>query len=118
VNQGEKPMDKKCIFCNIIAGRTDTQLVFEDDHLVVFKDINPHAPVHDLIVPRRHIRSINDLTPNDQDIVSKMIMAGRNMAKQRGINESGYKLVYNVEWGGGQRIFHLHMHLIGGWDKK
>ena len=111
-------MDEDCIFCNIIAGKTDTQFVFEDDHLVVFKDINPHAPAHDLIVPRRHIRSINDLTPEDNDIVSRMIMSGRDMAKLRGINESGYKLVYNVEWGGGQRVFHLHMHLIGGWDRK
>ena len=111
-------MENDCIFCNIVDGKTDTRILFEDDQLVVFKDINPHAPVHDLIVPRRHIRSINDLTDQDRDIVSRMIMAGRHMARQRGINASGYKLVYNVEWGGGQRIFHLHMHLIGGWDQK
>ena len=110
-------MEKECLFCNISADKTDTRFLYEDDHLVVFKDINPHAPVHDLIVPRRHIRSINDLVDQDGDIISRMIMAGRDIAKQRGINESGYKLVFNVEWGGGQRIFHLHMHLIGGWEK-
>ena len=111
-------MEKDCIFCNISAGRTETRFLYEDDHLIVFKDINPHAPVHDLIVPRRHIRSINDLADQDKDIISRMIMTGRDMAKLREVDESGYKLVFNVEWGGGQRIFHLHMHLIGGWDKK
>lgn len=117
LNWEEKRMQKECIFCNITAGRTDTRFSYEDDDLVVFKDINPHAPVHELIVPRRHIRSINDLTDQERGIISNMIMAGRDMAKQRGINESGYKLVFNVEWGGGQRVFHLHMHLIGGWEK-
>ena len=111
-------MDNTCIFCNIVLGKTDTQFLFEDEHLVVFKDINPHAPVHDLIVPRRHIRSINDLADGDRDIVTHMIVTGREMAKQRGVDASGYKLLFNVEWGGGQRIFHLHMHLLGGWKDR
>lgn len=108
-------MDQECIFCNILNGRTDTRFIFEDDMLVGFKDINPHAPVHDLIVPRRHIRSINDLMDTDRDLVAHMLMVGRDLAKQRGVEASGYKLVFNVEWGGGQRVFHLHMHLLGGW---
>ena len=107
-------MEKECIFCNIVNGKTDTRFVFEDDQVVVFKDINPHAPVHDLIVPRRHIRSINDLTLADDAIVSAMIKAGKNMAKEAGVAASGYKLVFNVERGGGQVIFHLHLHLLGG----
>jgi histidine triad (HIT) family protein len=82
---------------------------------VVFKDINPHAPVHLLIVPRKHIRSINDLTLDDKNIVSEMITIARDMAKKESISSSGYKLFFNVERGGGQLIFHLHMHLVGGW---
>jgi histidine triad (HIT) family protein len=111
-------MDSECIFCDIVNGRTDTELYHQDDHLVVFKDINPHAPVHDLIVPRRHIRSINEAAGEDLDLLARMLMAGRETADRRGVRDSGYKLLFNVEWGGGQRVFHLHMHLLGGWDRK
>jgi histidine triad (HIT) family protein len=110
-------MESDCIFCNIVKGQTDTRFVFEDDRVVVFKDINPHAPVHDLIVPRRHIRSINDMTEADQSLAAHMLAVGRQVAGQRGIDADGYKLVFNVEWGGGQRVFHLHLHLLGGWRK-
>jgi histidine triad (HIT) family protein len=108
-------MEKDCIFCQITHGRTDTDILFQTDTLVVFKDINPHAPVHLLIVPKNHIRSINDLTEADQAILSEQIMVARKMAKAYGVSKSGYKLLYNVERGGGQVIFHLHLHLIGGW---
>jgi histidine triad (HIT) family protein len=92
-----------------------TELLYKNENLVVFKDIKPHAPVHLLIVPKQHIRSINDLTAADLPLVSEMIMAAKNMAIEAGVNESGYKLLFNVEQGGGQLIFHLHLHLIGGW---
>jgi histidine triad (HIT) family protein len=82
---------------------------------VVFKDINPHAPVHLLFVPKKHIRSVNDLTDADQEILSELIMVAKEMAIEHGVSKSGYKLLYNVEKGGGQLIFHLHLHLIGGW---
>ena len=82
---------------------------------VVFKDINPSAPVHLLIVPRKHIRSINDLTTQDHEILSEMIMTGKDMAVKTSVSQSGYKLLFNVERGGGQIIFHLHLHLSGGW---
>jgi histidine triad (HIT) family protein len=108
-------MEKDCIFCDIINGKTGTKFLYENDTLVVFKDINPVAPVHLLIVPRKHIRSINDLEQEDKKIVSEMIMAGKDMAKKEGVAKSGYKLLFNVEKGGGQVIFHLHLHLIGGW---
>lgn len=111
-------MEKDCIFCKIVNGEIPTEYLYEDDALVVFRDINPHAPVHILIVPRRHIRSINDLTENDREIISHMIMVGKDIAKKESINSSGYKLLFNVERGGGQVIFHLHLHLIGGWEKK
>jgi len=108
-------MEKDCIFCKIVNGKTSTKFLFENDNIVVFKDINPHAPVHLLIVPKKHIRSVNDLTKEDEKIVSETIMTGRDMAKQEGVSESGYKLLFNVERGGGQIIFHLHLHLLGGW---
>ena len=81
----------------------------------MFKDINPHAPVHLLIVPKKHIRSINDLTDDDQTIVAEMIMVAKRMAKKIAVYKSGYRIFFNVERGGGQVIFHLHLHLIGGW---
>jgi histidine triad (HIT) family protein len=108
-------MEKDCIFCQIAHGRTDTDILFETDTLVVFKDINPHAPVHLLIVPKNHIRSVNDLADADQEILSELILVAKQMAKEHGVSKSGYKLLLNVERGGGQVIFHLHLHLIGGW---
>ena len=108
-------MEKSCRFCRIVNRETSTQFLYENDLLVVFKDINPHAPVHLLIVPKKHIRSINDLTDEDRGIVSEIIMIAKEMAKQQGISKSGYRIFFNVERGGGQVIFHLHLHLIGGW---
>ena len=109
-------MEKDCLFCKIAHGHMDTELLFENDNLVVFRDINPHAPVHLLIVPKRHVRSINNLTASDHAMVSEMIMTAKDMAKKEAIDASGYKLLFNVEKGGGQVIFHLHLHLIGGWN--
>ena len=111
-------MGKDCIFCKIVNGEIPTEFLYEDETLVVFRDINPHAPVHILIVPKKHIRSINDLTENNREIISRMIMIGKDVAQKESINSSGYKLLFNVERGGGQVIFHLHLHLIGGWEKK
>jgi histidine triad (HIT) family protein len=108
-------MGKDCIFCQIAQGQTETEMLYQSDTLVVFKDINPHAPVHLLLVPRKHIRSVNDLTDADQEILAELILVAKEMAKEQGVDKSGYKLLYNVEKGGGQFIFHLHLHLIGGW---
>lgn len=108
-------MDEECTFCKIIKGEKSADFVYQDEFLVVFKDIRPHAPVHLLIVPREHIRSVNDVRQKDSDIIFKMVMSAREMAKDFSIAESGYRLVFNVERGGGQVIFHLHLHLLGGW---
>ena len=108
-------MEKGCIFCQIANGQTGTEILYQTDTLVVFKDINPHAPVHLLFVPKKHIRSVNDLTGADQEILSELIMVAKEMALEHGVARSGYKLLFNVEKGGGQVIFHLHLHLIGGW---
>jgi len=110
-------MEKDCLFCKISSGQMGTDFLYENENLVVFRDINPHAPVHLLIVPKRHIRSINDLTETDHGILAEMIMTARQMAVKEKVNASGYKLLFNVEKGGGQVIFHLHLHLIGGWEK-
>ncbi len=106
-----------CIFCKIANGETPTELLYENENLVVFRDIKPHTPVHILIVPKKHIRSINDLTEADGKIVSEMIMVAKKTAKKEAVSESGYKLLFNVERGGGQVVFHLHLHLMGGWKK-
>ncbi len=108
-------MEKSCIFCQIIRGEKPADFLYQDDSLVVFKDIHPHAPVHLLVVPKKHIRSLNDLSKEVKDIVSEMIWRAKEMAREQGISESGYKILFNVERGGGQVIFHLHMHLLGGW---
>lgn len=108
-------MENDCLFCKISQGTTDTEILYENETLVVFKDINPAAPVHLLIVPKKHIRSVNDLTDDDQPILSELVMAARKMAVELGIDKSGYRIFINVERGGGQVIFHLHMHLIAGW---
>jgi len=110
-------MGKSCLFCQIAGGETPTEILFENDTLVVFKDINPAAPVHLLIVPKTHIRSINDLTESDRPILSELLMVAGDMAGRYGVAESGYRIFINVERGGGQVIFHLHLHLIGGWQK-
>jgi len=108
-------MDTDCIFCQIASGKLAKDFLYESEQIVVFQDIRPAAPVHLLIVPRRHIRSVNDLTPDDRDIVADMFMVAKEMAVKASVSTSGYKLLFNVEKGGGQEIFHLHLHLIGGW---
>ncbi len=105
-----------CIFCKIINNEIPTDFLYEDDQLVAFKDINPLAPIHLLLVPKKHIRSINDLDDSDTSIVSDLIMTAKNMAEKMSVNKSGYRIFFNVEKGGGQEVFHLHLHLIGGWE--
>ena len=108
-------MGENCLFCRIANGETPTEILFENDTLVVFKDINPAAPVHLLIVPKRHIRSINDLTEADRPVIAELIFKAQEIAREFGIDRSGFRLAFNVERGGGQFVFHLHLHLVGGW---
>ena len=110
-------MPTDCLFCKIVHREVPTEFLYEDDDFVVFKDNHPAAPVHLLVVPKKHIRSINDLQKDDEAIVSGLFMIARDMAKDQGIHTSGYKLLFNVEKGGGQVIFHLHLHFIGGWKR-
>lgn len=107
-----------CLFCAIAAGETGTEFLFESETLVVFRDIHPHAPVHLLIVPKKHVRSVNDITAEDGPLMGEMIAVAREMAAKAEVSASGYKLLFNVEKGGGQVIFHVHLHLLGGWKRQ
>lgn len=102
-----------CIFCNITSGNIPAEIIFEDDRVNVFKDIHPKAPVHLLIVPKKHIESIAALIPEDGDILKDMVFAARRVADEMKLK--GYRIIINVGREGGQIIDHLHMHLLGGW---
>ncbi len=110
-------MNSDCIFCRIIKGDSFAKFVYKDNDLVAFHNIRPDAPVHVLIVPVEHIESINALEERHSAVISKMMLKAKEIAKELGIKDSGYKLVINVGSGAGQVVFHLHTHLIGGWSK-
>ena len=103
-----------CLFCRIVAGETPATLVYQNDHVVAFKDITPRAPTHVLVVPRRHIATLNDLAPEDDALVGEMVRAAAGIAKQAGHAERGYRTVFNCNADAGQTVFHLHLHLLGG----
>jgi histidine triad (HIT) family protein len=104
-----------CIFCKIINKRVPSDIIYEDDELVAFKDVRPSAPVHYLVVPKEHIQSIGHLEKNHKEIISKTIFTAKKLAEEEKLK--GYKLVFNVGREGGQIIDHLHLHLLGGWMK-
>jgi histidine triad (HIT) family protein len=103
-----------CIFCQIIEKQSPAKIVYEDESALAFHTLNPVAPVHLLIVPRKHIPSVNDLLPEDEAVVGHLFSVGKILAEQNGIAASGYRLVINTGPHGGQSVFHLHVHLIGG----
>ncbi len=106
--------DPNCIFCKIAAGEIESDTVLETDELVAFRDLNPQAPTHVLLIPRRHIATINDLTESDTEVVGKLFLAAKQIAAQEGFAEPGYRVVMNCNAGAGQTVFHLHLHLLGG----
>ncbi|WP_332445657.1 histidine triad nucleotide-binding protein [Dehalococcoides mccartyi] len=103
-----------CIFCQIVKGEIPAQIVYKDEDLVAFKDINPQSPVHILIIPRRHIANLTDLDEADTELAGKMILLAGKLAREMDIAESGYRLVINSGREGGQVVNHLHLHLLGG----
>ena len=103
-----------CLFCKIIDGDIPAKLVYEDDMVIAFNDINPQAPTHILILPRKHIDTLNHLTTNDTLIVGHMIQVGQQLANKLGHAENGYRLVMNCNGDGGQTVFHIHLHLLAG----
>jgi histidine triad (HIT) family protein len=103
-----------CLFCRIAAGELPAKLVHEDDYLVAFHDINPQAPVHVLIVPRRHVATLNELSAEDDELVGAMLRRAAVIARHLGIAERGYRTVFNCNREAGQTVFHLHLHVLGG----
>ena len=102
------------IFSKIIAKEIPSEIVFQDDRVTAFKDIHPIAPVHILIVPNKEIPTVDDVTEADEAILGHMFVVAKNVARQLGIAEKGYRLIVNCKSDGGQEVFHLHMHLVGG----
>ena len=106
--------DPDCLFCKIIAGDIPAEIIYESDTAIAFRDINPRAPTHVLIVPREHIATINDINPEQEAIVGSLFSAARAIAAQEGISDDGYRAVMNCNAAAGQTVFHLHLHLLGG----
>ena len=108
--------DPNCLFCKIIAGDIPADVVFESDDVVAFRDINPQAPTHVVIIPKRHISTINDLAESDTDVLGRLYLAAKEIAAKEGISEPGYRTVMNCNAAAGQTVFHIHLHLLGGRD--
>jgi histidine triad (HIT) family protein len=106
--------DENCLFCKIIAGEIPSKAVYQNDQVYAFRDINPGAPTHILVIPRAHIRDIAAAEAADGALLSTLVAAANDIAKQEGIAESGFRLVFNVGPDAGQSVFHLHLHLLGG----
>jgi histidine triad (HIT) family protein len=103
-----------CLFCKIINRDIPGSIVYEDDRVLAFNDINPQAPTHVLLVPKRHIESLNSLQAGDDQIVGELVRRAAAIAKERGISAGGYRTVFNTNRDAGQTVFHIHLHLIGG----
>jgi len=103
-----------CIFCQIVAGKVPSDIVYQDEEVVAFRDINPVAPTHLLIIPKRHIPSLAHLSETELPIIGHMVKVANQLAREGGVAESGYRLVINCGEQGGQLVPHLHMHLLGG----
>ena len=101
-----------CLFCKMVAGEIKPDLVYEDENVLAFRDINPQAPVHILIIPKIHVETLNDL--DDTVLAGKLLQTAIKLAKQEGLADDGYRTVFNCNKHGGQEVFHLHMHLLGG----
>jgi histidine triad (HIT) family protein len=106
--------ESDCLFCKIVAGDIPSTKVFEDDDTYAFRDLNPIAPTHVLVIPKRHIHGADHLGPEDGDVLAKMFMVAKAVADIDGVAESGYRTIFNVGPHSGQSVFHLHLHVLGG----
>src|SRR5438105_4442953 len=107
-------MSENCLFCKIIRREIPATIVYEDERVLAFNDINPQAPTHILVVPKRHIATLNDLAPGDDGIVGEVVRRAAAIASDRGIAAGGYRTVFNTNRDAGQTVFHIHLHLLGG----
>ncbi|HEV2212706.1 MAG TPA: histidine triad nucleotide-binding protein [Gammaproteobacteria bacterium] len=109
---------KDCLFCKMASGEIRPDMVLETKELIAFRDINPQAPLHVLVVPRKHITTLNDTLSPDEILVGKMALAAQEIARNAGVDGSGYRLVMNCNPEGGQSVYHIHMHVLGGRQMK
>ncbi len=107
-------MSSDCIFCKISRHELPADIVYEDDDVLAFNDIGPQAPTHVLIIPRIHLASVNEFTEANCDVVGRLVLCAKGIAAERGLAEPGYRLVMNCNAEGGQTVFHIHLHLLGG----
>jgi histidine triad (HIT) family protein len=103
-----------CLFCKIAQQQIPAKIIHEDEHVVAFRDISPQAPVHALVIPKRHITTLNDIDPTDARLLGHMVITAQQIAAQDGIDETGFRLVMNCNRDGGQTVYHIHMHILGG----
>jgi histidine triad (HIT) family protein len=103
-----------CLFCKIADKELDSDIVYEDDHVIAFNDINPQAPHHILIIPRKHISTINDIDETDGEMMGQLFLAAKSIAQQLGVKQDGYRVVMNCNRDAGQTVFHLHLHFLAG----
>ena len=106
--------EQDCLFCKIVAGDIPANIVYESESALAFRDINPQAPTHVLVIPRKHISTINDIEEADRELVGDLYMAAKAIAVEEGIDEAGYRAVMNCNEGAGQSVFHIHLHVLGG----
>jgi histidine triad (HIT) family protein len=106
--------DAKCLFCRIISGEIPAQIIFQNESCVAFRDINPQAPVHVLVIPRIHFASLSEATPEQEELLGHVLRVCAKIAKDEGLREDGFRTVINTGVGAGQSVFHLHVHLLGG----
>ena len=104
----------ECLFCNIVNKNIPCDKLIENDSIIAFRDINPQAPTHILIIPKKHISTINDLKPDDSILIGEMFLIAKELAQVENINNSGFRMVFNCNEDGGQTVFHIHLHLLGG----
>jgi histidine triad (HIT) family protein len=114
INKGIEIMNRDCLFCKIVNGDINADVVFESDNVIAFNDINPQAPTHILIIPKRHIPTINDLIESDCDNLGQLFLVAASIAKKNNFSNEGYRVVMNCNSAAGQTVFHLHLHLLGG----
>ena len=107
-------MSENCLFCKIVSGDIPADIVYEDDQIIGFRDINPVAPTHVLVIPKRHISTINDIEQGDTALVGHMYLAAKKIAAQEGLADTGYRTTMNCLEAAGQTVFHIHLHLLGG----
>ena len=106
--------EQDCIFCQVVAGGIPADIIYSDERAVAFRDINPQAPVHALVIPREHVASLDDAAGGDEGTLGHLLRVAARIAGEQGLSESGYRTVINTGAGAGQSVFHLHLHVIGG----